>query len=94
MRVELTEHLAHDTGGLLGLAAVAQAQSVHAEEHAPLYRLQAIAGVRKGAGHDDGHRIVDVGGTHLVVDFDRFDDSFHFFLNFFGILNLVHKNTL
>ena len=94
MRVELTEHLTHDTGRLLGLSAIVQAQSVHAEEHAALYRLQAVPGIREGAGHDHGHRIIDVRGAHLVVDFDRFDDTFHFFLNFFRILYLVHKNTL
>ena len=93
--MELTEHLSHDTGGLLGLAAEVQAQAVHAEKHAALYGFEAVPGVREGAGHDHGHRIIDVGRAHLMVDLDRFYNSCHFFLDFFRILNLtVHKNTI
>jgi hypothetical protein len=33
-------------------------------------RLQAIAHVRKGASDDDAHRIVEVGGFHLLDDGD------------------------
>ena len=95
VRVELTEYFTDDTGRFLGLSAVVQAQAVHTEKYAALYGFEAVPGVREGAGHDHGHRVIDVGRAHLMVDLDRFYDSCHFFLDFFRILNLtVHKNTI
>ena len=73
VRVVLTHHVTHDTGGFLGLAVISDTHFVHTVEHAALHRLEAVPGVRKGAGHDDGHRIVDVRGAHLVVDLHRLD---------------------
>ena len=92
MRVELSEHLADDTCGLLGLSAIIQAQAVHTEKNSALHRLQAIPRIRKGTGNDYRHRIVDVRGAHLVVYFHGLDNARHFFLDFFGILYLtIHK---
>ena len=82
-----TEHFADDTGGFLGLAAEAQAQSVHSEKDAALHRLEAVAHIREGSGHDDRHRIIDVGRTHFMVNFYRLyiavDDFF-----------TIHKNPM
>ena len=73
VRVVLTHHVTHDTGGFLGLTGIFDSHLVHSVEHAALHRLEAVPGIREGAGHDDGHRIVDVRGAHLVVDLHRLD---------------------
>ena len=65
--VELTHHLTHDTGALLGLAAIAEAHIVHAEQDAALDRLEAVTGIREGTGNNHRHRIVDVCRAHFVV---------------------------
>ena len=36
-------------------------------------RLQAVANIRQRAADDDAHRIVEVGGLHLLDDGDRDD---------------------
>ena len=95
MRVELTEYLTHDTGGLLGLSRVAESQSVHAEKHAALDRLQSIADVGKGTGDDYGHRIVDVRRTHLVVYLYGFYEAVDGLLDFFFLIySVIHKSLL
>ena len=49
VRMELTEHLAHDTGRFLRLPAVRQAEPVHPEKHPALHGLQTVADVRKSS---------------------------------------------
>ena len=90
--MELTEHLTDDTRGLLCLSAITQSKTVHTEKNSALHRLQTVPRIRKGTGHDNGHRVVDVRGAHLVVYFHGLDNARHFFLDFFGILYLtIHK---
>ena len=92
--MELTKHLTHDPRTLLGLSGVTQAETVHAEEDAPLHGLEAVAHVREGTGDDDGHRIVDVCRTHLLVDLDRFYDSVELFVDVFLNIHKVYENIL
>ena len=69
MGVELTEHVADDTGALTVRLVRIEVQFVaHIEEDAPVHGLQAVAHVGKRAGDDDRHRIVDIGGLHLFLD--------------------------
>ena len=67
MGVELTHHLTHDTGALLGLTAVTEAHIVHAEQDAALDRLESVPGIRESTGNNHRHRIVDVCRAHFVV---------------------------
>ena len=73
VRVVLPEHLTHDPGALLVRTVAEHAQLLHAEQHPPVHRLQTVAHVGQGPAHDHRHRIVDVGGAHLVLDVDRND---------------------
>ena len=91
MGVELAQHLTDDPGGFLGLSGIVQAEAVHSEKHAPLHGLESVPYIGEGAGHDDGHRIVDVRGTHLVVDLDRFNDPVKLLV---GIFLNIHKSAL
>ena len=95
MRVELAEHLTDDTRGLLCLSAITQSKTVHTEKNSALHRLQTVPRIRKGTGHDNGHRVVDVRGAHLVVYLHGLNDARHFFLDLFGILYLtIHKRYI
>ena len=75
MRVELTEHFTDDSRGFLSLTGEADPKSVHSEKDSALNGFQTVAHIRKGPGDDNGHRIVDVRGTHLVVDFHGFNQT-------------------
>ena len=73
VRVVLAHHLADDAGAL-GVAAVGlQARLVHREQHAPVHRLEAVAHVGQRAPDDHGHRVVQVGGAHLLLEPARLD---------------------
>ena len=51
----------------------ARADVVHAPEDPALHRLQAVAHVGQRARGDDGHRVVEEGVLHLLLDLDRLD---------------------
>ncbi len=68
VRVVLAQHLAHNAGALLVVRARPQAQFGHGVEDAPLHRLETVADVGQRPRHDDAHGIVEVGGTHLLLD--------------------------
>ncbi len=70
VRVVLAQHFTHDPGALLVGAGGPQAHVVHGVEDAPVHRLEAVPGIGQGPGHDDAHRVVQVGGPHLLVDGD------------------------
>ena len=73
VRVVLAHHLADDAGAL-GVAAVRlQAGLVHREQHAPVDRLEAVAHVGQRAPDDHRHRVVQVGGAHLLLEPARLD---------------------
>ena len=70
--------LAHDLADgpcrlLVGLVR-RDAGLIHGVEDAAVDRLQAIAHIGEGAGHDDGHGVLEEGGLHLfchVVGLER-----------------------
>ena len=72
VRVELTQYVSHNSRRFLGLSGVAQSETVHSEENSSLNRLESVTDIRKRTGYDDRHRIIDICGPHLVVDFHRF----------------------
>ena len=72
--VELTEHVADDTGGLTcGFVGVEVKLRAHIVEDAAVHGLHAVAHVRQRTRHDDRHRIVDVRRFHLLFDIDGDD---------------------
>ena len=96
--VELTEHVADDTGRLTRRLVVRQPElGAHIVEDAPVHGLQTVAHVGQGTGDDDRHRIVDVGRLHLLLDVDG-DDAPHqpgilfFFSQHFGFWNFIVFN--
>ncbi len=68
VRVELRHHLAHRRGGLLVRPRRPQAALVHRVEHAAVDRLQPVANVGQRPAHDHAHRVVEVGGAHLLLE--------------------------
>ena len=68
MGVVLPEDVTNDGGALAVGGGGADAHLVEGVEDAALDGLEAIAHVREGALDDDGHRIVQVGGAHLLLD--------------------------
>ena len=66
--VILTQHFTDDTGALLVGRAWVQAHIVHGVEDAAVHRLEAIARIREGAGHDHAHGVVEIGSAHLLFD--------------------------
>ena len=75
--MELTEDVADDTGRLSGGFVRGEVElGAHIVEDAPVHGFQTVAHVGQGPGHDDRHRIVDVGRLHLLFDVDG-DDPPH-----------------
>ncbi|MNH21915.1 hypothetical protein D3C79_817510 [compost metagenome] len=60
MRVVLTQHVTHGTGGLLVLGQRRQPQLAHGVDDAPLHGLEAVADMGQGPVHDDVHGVVQV----------------------------------
>ena len=87
--VVFSQHLTDDLGAFAGRCGKAQAEAVHAEEHAALHGFEAVAHVREGAGDDDGHRIVDVGRPHLAVNLHLLDGAFRLLGNLGILLDFV-----
>ena len=73
VRMVLTEHLPHDTGGFLVSPVGQDAQFEHAEQHTPVNRLQSIPHIGEGTRYDDRHRVIDVGRLHLILNRNRND---------------------
>ena len=64
--VIFTHGIADNAGGLSVGLVVGKAQLAHVVEHAPLHRLQAVPGVRDGAGRDDAHGVIEIAFLHLL----------------------------
>ena len=73
VRVVFAHHLADHTGALHVLLVVVEPQLVHAEQDAPVHRLEAVANVGQRARHDHAHGVIEVAALHLVGDGDRPD---------------------
>ena len=65
MGVIPAQHVAHAGGGLLEGLVAGQVILIHGVEDTPVHRLQAVAHVRQGAAHDNGHGVLDIGVLHL-----------------------------
>ena len=73
VRVVLAHDLADHAGALVEGALRAVAAVEHRVEHAAVDGLEAVADVREGAAHDDGHRVVEVGALHFRLQVNLFD---------------------
>ena len=70
MRMVLTNDVAHDARRFLVGPRMEVAQLLHGVQDAAVDRLEPVAGIGERAADDDAHRVVDVGGRHLVLDVD------------------------
>ena len=73
--VVLAHHLADDRGALAVGRGGREAHLAHRVEDPAVDRLEAVADVRQGAGHDHAHRVVEVAHPHLVLDLDPLDPA-------------------
>ncbi len=73
VRVVLAHHLADDQRALRVGAVGAEPKLVHRVQHAAVHGLQAVAHVGQRAPDDHRHRVVEVGGAHLLLERARFD---------------------
>ncbi len=73
VRVELTHHVPDHPCALLGGLVAGVAHLPHRIERTAVDRLETVTDIRDGPADDHAHRIVDVGGLHLVLDADRLD---------------------
>ena len=71
VRVILTHHIAHGTGGLAVGFVVRVAGFVHRKQDAPVHRFQPVTQIGDGAADDDRHGVIQIGCAHLVFDGDR-----------------------
>ena len=71
VRVILTDDVADDTGRLLVGAVPGVGLLVHREEDATVNGFEAVTDIGERAADDDRHRVVQVGGAHLVFDANR-----------------------
>ena len=74
--VVLTQHFTDNTSGLLVRRAGAQAHVVHGIQDAPVHRLQAVAGVGQGPGHDHAHGVIQIGLLHLLININPLYHSY------------------
>jgi hypothetical protein len=66
VRVILAHTIADDAGALDVWPIRLQAEVLHREEDAAMHRLEAVAHVGERASHDHAHRVIHVGGAHLL----------------------------
>ena len=73
VRVVVAHHVADDAGALRVRPGRAHPALGHREQDAPVDRLEPVADVGQRPAHDDGHRVVEVGRAHLVLEGARLD---------------------
>ncbi len=73
VRVVVARGVAGDLRALPVRTAGREIEVVHRDQDAALRGLQAVAHVRERTGDDHRHRVIDVGGLHLLLD-ARVDD--------------------
>ena len=71
--VELTHRVGDGAGGLHVAALRAVAGVEHRVHDAAVDGLHAVPDLRQRTTDDDGHRVVDVAGLHLLIDVDGED---------------------
>ena len=90
VRVELTQHVADDTGGFTrGFVGVEVQFRTHIVKNTTVYGLQTVPHVRQRTRYDNGHRIVDVSGLHLLFDIDGNDFSLQSGILFFFCQHVI-----
>ncbi|MNS71306.1 hypothetical protein D3C72_1046720 [compost metagenome] len=70
VRVVLTDHVADDTGRLLVRPVPVVVELVHRVQHAPVHRLEAVAGVGKRPADDHAHGVIEVAAAHFLFETD------------------------
>ena len=70
VRVVLADDVADDAGRLLVRPVPVVVQLVHRVQHAPMHRLEAVAGVRQRAPHDHAHGVIEVAAPHFLFETD------------------------
>ena len=68
MRVVFTDHITDDPRRLaIGLVRRV-AILVHRPQNTAVHRLETVTRIRDGPAHDHAHRVIEIGGAHLVFD--------------------------
>ena len=70
MWVVLTKHLTYHACALLIRLAANVVDTFHTIEYASMHGLESVTHIWKRTSHDYRHRIVDIGGLHLLLDVD------------------------
>jgi hypothetical protein len=68
VRVVLTHHLADDERALPVGPVRLEAEVVHRVEDAPVDRLQPVPDIGQRPSDDHAHRVIEVGGAHLLLE--------------------------
>ncbi len=71
MGVILTDNVTNGTGRLHVRLARRVARLVHSVQNAAMHRLQAVAHIRQSTRHDNGHRVLEERGLHLLAKESR-----------------------
>ena len=73
VRVKTAQHVAHDPRTFRIGPIRRHLQVVHRVEDATMHRLQPVARIRQGPGHDHAHGVVEIRAPQLVLDGDGRD---------------------
>ena len=68
MRVVLTDHVTHDTGGLHRRLVRHHAELMHTVHHAAVHRLKAVTRIRECTSHNHAHGIAQVAILHVLFN--------------------------
>ena len=68
MRVVLTDHVTHDTGGLHRRLVRHHAELMHTVHHAAVHRLKTVTRIRQGTCNNHAHGIAQVAILHVLFD--------------------------
>jgi len=71
VRVVLAHHVTGHARALHGRAIGARSHVEHAPQDSAVHRLETVPRIRERPRHDHGHRIVQKGPFHLLLDLDR-----------------------
>ena len=70
MRVILAHGVAHRPRRFAVRLVMRIAGFVHGKKYAPVHRFQPVAQIGNGAADNHAHRVIEIGGFHLVNDAD------------------------
>ena len=75
VRMEFTQHFAHNTSGFLIRGIGTDTQFMHGIQNTPMDRFQPIAGIWKGARYNHAHGIIQIRLPHLGININLLDIS-------------------